>query len=448
MKEHTPLQGRSAIAGRTDGSAVIVSFLVLVLVAGAGVALLALSHTHLDTHRSDPTARQILYMTEAGLERGRSTLARVGWDLDQSLIQVAGGNGTIDFEPDTLAGVLDDEGNVIGFTGYGDDTPLIEATRFGDGLYATFLTNDPVDGPGSTHDRNERVMLTAVGSGPDHSLSIVQATVEPERIVPDPPALITLLGPTPEFHGGVHFCAENVPGKTYDGADCSDPTLWMPTVGWVAADVDADGIDLGVSDGTVCANRYTSGRYADRHSVANLDDPTQPTVVTGNGTIDVAWKDCATVQSMLDDLRHSAAYVCPRDPCSLPSQAPAGVLFVDGDLELGPDDDGQGILVVTGRLQMDGAASWRGMLLVIGEGEFARVNPGSGSIRGAVVVGHIAGPDGVAGNADDCTGGNHGFGTAKFHEADGQSGDTTYCGRDVASANPLRGGASRHLRRR
>ena len=90
-------------------------------------------------------------------------------------------------------------GNVTGLTGYGDDVPLIDPTAFGDGWYAAFMTNDAVNGAGSV-DTNNRVMITGIGLGSNHSVEIVQAVIIREVLLP--PAAITLLGPTPSFTGG------------------------------------------------------------------------------------------------------------------------------------------------------------------------------------------------------------------------------------------------------
>ena len=67
-----------------------------------------------------------------------------------TLIAAAGLNGAIDFDPDAILPVYDSNGDLTGFTGFGDDRPLVAATAFGEGWYAAFLTNDP-DEPDPFH---------------------------------------------------------------------------------------------------------------------------------------------------------------------------------------------------------------------------------------------------------------------------------------------------------
>ena len=92
------------------------------------------------------------------------------------------------------------DGTVSGFTGYGDDVPLLNTSSIGDGWYAAFLTDDPANtgGTGSTDDDNDRVMITAVGAGRHGALKVAQAIVEPASLFPaDLPATITIFGETP-----------------------------------------------------------------------------------------------------------------------------------------------------------------------------------------------------------------------------------------------------------
>ena len=72
----------------------------------------------------------------------------------------------------------------------------------------------------------------------------------------------------------------------------------------------------------------------------------------------------------------------------------------------------------------------------IGTGQFRRNGGGSATVNGSIMAADIAGPDGIYGNADDCTGGVGGFGPASFDENGGGNGTTTYCTDDISNASP------------
>jgi len=191
--------------------------------------------------------------------------------------------------------------------------------------------------------------------------------------------------------------------------------------------------------GLVCPNKYRSGTFSSQDTFADSTDPTnEPTIQAGN-EIDPAWSDCATLQSVLLELRTvSGADVCVGNSCPVPSTTPTSVTFIDGDLTVGAGISGYGLLVVTGTLSFHATSTWSGAVAVIGEGSFIRSGAGAGgTFTGGTVVANIAGPDGIYGNGDDCTGGTAGFATATYHEANQQWGDTTYCTDDLIAASPL-----------
>ncbi len=111
------------------------------------------------------------------------------------------------------------------------------------------------------------------------------------------------------------------------------------------------------------------------------------------------------------------------------------MIFVDGDYELNPPG-GSGTLVVTGEMRYDGRAGWDGLIYVFGSGRFVQKGAGNGLISGAIMAANIAGPDGIYGNEDDCSGGEDGFGMVRFDMSGGGSGDTQYCSADILAANP------------
>jgi hypothetical protein len=60
--------------------------------------------------------------------------------------------------------------------------------------------------------------------------------------------------------------------------------------------------------------------------------------------------------------------------------------FVDGDVDLGAGDNGNGFLVVTGSVTMRGNTSFTGVIFVLGEGVVQRSGGGNGTISGGIVV--------------------------------------------------------------
>ena len=123
---------------------------------------------------------------------------------------------------------------MTGFTGYGDDVPLVDTAAFGNGWHIAFLTNDPVDGRTNLVDSNERVMITSFGAGPDRSVEVVQAIVELRDIFPStPPATITILGPNPVFVGGTSAAKEFI-GNDCDGSG-GIPGFFAPVIGAIGS---------------------------------------------------------------------------------------------------------------------------------------------------------------------------------------------------------------------
>ena len=152
------MSGRASRNRDEQGSALVVAVFVLFLLTGMGITSLFLAQVEVEMSQADSRSKKVFYLAEGGLEDGRETLRlnnKTSTDtnsLDDELVNVAGPDGQIDFDPDQLRPVFDSNGNVTGFTGYGDDLPLRPMTSIADGVYAAFLTNDPVDGEASLTD--------------------------------------------------------------------------------------------------------------------------------------------------------------------------------------------------------------------------------------------------------------------------------------------------------
>ena len=122
----------------------------------------------------------------------------------------------------------------------------------------------------------------------------------------------------------------------------------------------------------------------------------------------------------------------------MPAASPDNLIFVDGNFTLQSSMSGAGTLVVTGELTVNGSADWNGLILVLGDGDFFRVDAGNGKLAGGIIVANVAGPDYVYGTGDDCTGGSGGFASARFYVQGDGNGEMSYCSTDVTLSNPFK----------
>ena len=427
------------------GSAMIISLFVLMLLSVTGVSLMFLARTEVLMSQSSVRVKEAFYIAEAGQEAGRTALYLINGNKNftNDLKKAAGDNHTFDLDPAELRFVYDEMGGITGIRGTGDDVPLQGLTRFGRGWHAAFVTIDPEEGITTTEDKNDLVMITSIGTGPNGSEEVVQAIVERWEVVPElPPATVTLLGPPPRFYGGssdVH---------TFTGDDCSGingiPNLSVPVVGTVSEEAElAAETGIKYDERTDEGPEYESADWEREDTFVDLTDPDNPLLLAndyeGLGSM---WTDCEAMHEFVEALRSVADVECCNEPvcdfssvCVLPATRYSNVIFVDGDYEVGPRG-GSGTLVVTGQLRYNGKAPWKGMIYAFGAGEFVRKGSGNGTISGAIMVADIAGPDGIYGNEDDCTGGENGFDSAYFNYAGGGNALTQYCTSDILSAWP------------
>ncbi len=432
MNENAPVE-------KQDGSALVLAIFTLVLLTGMGTALLFLSQHEARMAQASLRAKKAFFLAEAGLEDGRGTLFSInGENSFTDDLQTAAADGTMDFDPGAIEAVYDGDGNVTGFTGFGDDVPLRPLTAFSSssdpGWYIAFLTNDLLDA-NPVVDGNDRVMITGVGAGRDRSLEVVQAIIEPfQPLPPVPPAAITMLGEDPVFDNG------SSGAQSHTGNDCGIPGgPFAPIVGTISSSANE-----AVQDGMSRPDAFTSGSlpYVGEETIGNLSDPTDPIVAAaGHGMIDPVWTDCQALKEMVEGLALRAAYYCNTDveSCSFPVTTPDSIVFVDGDLTSGPGSANSGVLVVTGHLTYHGNTEWNGIVMVIGEGSILRNGGGNGNPSGAMIVANIdPTPDGPnADKSDWCTETADGFGQANYHTNGGGNSTVTWCTDYIDDANPV-----------
>ncbi len=412
------------------GSALVMAIFVLTLLTAMGGALLFVTENEVKMNQVDLRSKQVFYLAEAGLEDARETLRQDNLTdptvanrltFHDELVTAAGANGAINFDPAALKATYDSDGNVTGFTGYGDDLPLKSLTTFSGGKYAAWLTNDAVDGRTSLNDTNDRVVVTAAGGSTKYAMEVVVAVLQ-RTSFPAMPATITMVGPRANFDGG------NSSAKQYVGDDCAAgvPGLSVPVLGVIGAASKA------VADGGVQKpGSYTSGTNTGTNTVSDV-----------SGTIDPNWNNCGYLHDLAGKVRAAADVVgtSSTSNSSLGTSISPKVVYIEGDYTVGGGVNGAGLLWVTGTLTVDGNAGWVGTIFTVGKGNFQRSGGGNGLISGANLVANIAGPDGTMWTSDDCAGadgvvGNSDDGTAvaTYNNNGGGTGDTKYCSSDISS---------------
>jgi len=202
------------------------------------------------------------------------------------------------------------------------------------------------------------------------------------------------------------------------------PGLSVPVVGGIGSTSEgALATDVTTKGGTYSSDGQSGGNIVD--DLTTTSDPIWTEV------IDPLWRDCAYLHTLAQVMKSSADYVCtPSSPCNHWSTSTiTTVTYVEGDLSLGSTDDGKGILWVTGQLHVLGSTSWEGAIFVVGTGNFLRDGGGNGKTIGAMLLANDAGPDGIYGNSDDCTGPgpDPGMSPAQFMTSGGGNHDTIYC---------------------
>ena len=426
------------------GSALVMAIFVLVLLTGMGAALLFLSQNEGKMSQSSLRAKKAFYLAESAIEDGRRTLFITNGEnpFDDDLEDAAGGDPSdvIEFDPDDIEAVYDDQGNVTSFTGAGNDVPIRALTALassGDGgWYTAYLTNDPVDGPTNKNDTNNRVMITGVGAGDDNSFEIVQAIIEPFKFLPPiPPAALTLIGENPWYDNGPSAA------QSHTGDDCGLPGGgFAPVVGTTSAAA-AAAVKAGMSN----PGNFSSGPlpWTGVDTVGDINNPADPIVAdAANGTLDPQWMSCLELKQMIEVLAIVADYYCNSDfdACTLSSAGPEDVVFIDGDMANTPAGNYTGTLVVTGELTYNGNTGWDGSILAVGEGRIIRSGGGVGVPSGAVVVANIdPTPNGPAADRSDwCTTPPDGFGQAYYDSSGGGTATVEWCTAVTALTNPLR----------
>ncbi len=247
----------------------------------------------------------------------------------------------------------------------------------------------------------KRLRLRVTGYGPNGALKVLEAMIVPSGLWGfSPPSTVTLIGSSnpldiPQLtldtgsssrvrYSGQDSARPGDPG--YDPATAGDRPVFGTTPLAVGA------VNSGIQRPT-----HTIGT-----PVGALGDGMNGTLPTPE------WlTDAETVRRFVEELRTAARGIDPST--GLPADAPddryftsamqppssnvSGVTFIEGNANLGPNNQGSGLLIVTGTLTMSGGTDFYGLILVLGEGIVNRSGTGNGTITGGMVVARF-GPTG------------------------------------------------------
>ena len=416
------------------GSALVLAIVVLVVLTFVGIALLTLCQYEGRMAQADARTKSVFYVAEAGLEHARQTLvdtdaisASPGL-IDEELDDAAGVDDVFDLDPETIRPVYDANGQVTGFSGYGDDVPLQAFTSFGPGGYIAFLRNDGIDDAvDPLVDTNDIAVLTAIGAGSGSSVEVVQALVQ-RTTIPTLPATIVLLGPAPTFEGG-NSGAKYLTGDDCDGA--GEPGLSVPVVGVIGAAAET-AAEAGVSQPAT----FVSGVDTGVDTVTDIEDTILP-----------LWKDCEYLLFLAGSVKASASIVGDENTPlgDLGTPGSPKTVYIEGDYHLTGAVNGAGTLWVTGELEINAGAAWEGAIFSVGQGIITRGGGGNGIVSGGFLAANVVGQDGLMDTADDCLGADglaetsdDGYEGATFDTNGGGGQKLIYCKQDADQGAPFR----------
>ncbi|HUU50115.1 MAG TPA: pilus assembly PilX N-terminal domain-containing protein [Nitrospinota bacterium] len=367
MKRLYKIIAKRALLTLTDqrGVALVASLMILTSLAVLGVWGI---NSNLIDYRVTSNYRdhtQAYYAAEAGLERAREYLKSLNFSTE--LQNAAGGDNQ-----------MVNSTNVDNFPG--DDIPIYSGQTIGNSTYAVYITNDAADGVTNSNDTNGRITITAFGTGPDGSTSVVQAIVAQPTASFTPVSPVVLPGPSLTFR----------PGRSnawlVDGNDAAggDPATAVTVSNWWA--------------------EYQAKRACRRRCDQVIGAGGTPSIDSDPGALNQAGLDSIQYyQDLYNDLKSRANYTDPNDPgFNLGTETNPEIVVIDGDFDTGlGSKSGQGILFVTGRLTVRGEFDYKGVILVVGEGEYYKRGGGTGTVEGSIIVADINGRDGTPFTADD-----------------------------------------------
>jgi hypothetical protein len=372
-KQH--LNHRSSSRRDERGAALICVLLISALLLSAGGVLL-LTTSMSATNAIDATAEiQAYYAAEAGLQRALNVVR----SNDIPAGKMPAGKTKLTFRDialnSTLANWISFDGPTIG----GAQTTLV-----GTNAFSVSITDPDDQGPTLLRKINldpnyqpARLNVQLTGYGPKRAKKVLSMAVLRSGLGGfQAPATITLRG-SDSLPDPLTFDTGNSNAVTYTGNDAAGGAgisafaVTVPDVTPTLAGINKPGQVVGPP--------------------VSVLGPTSPLAGIPPTPLPEWLESADNARAFLSDMHDTAVgdsrYFTTKPPASDMGTAGAPKFtFVDGDVDLGPGNNGTGLLVVTGNLTTHGNTDFKGVIFVLGGGTVNRSGGGNGTIAGGIVI--------------------------------------------------------------
>lgn len=318
--------------GSEEGFVLIVGLMFLVILTLVGTTAYVMTSTDIKVGGNFKNYQRVLKVADAGAERGREEVRLLN----------ASSTNKKSFD-DELSGRV---GTNAVLEGYGGDDPALFTGTLDGITYEAYLTNNAADtGISNQDDTDNRVLITAVATGPAGAF----ARVEKEAAIVEGP---------------------NVMSPSYSKGDVTGN----------GASMSISGIDACGQDSTHLPEMYT-------YTGANIDMNPEPggitTVEGGSENVDIEYQ--------VNSIKPGATVIIDPDTTNFGDSNNYVTLYsqpdpsppTNGDLTL-DNISGYGTLLVDGDLTITGSFDWHGLVLVTGTLALSGGGNATKSISGAV----------------------------------------------------------------
>jgi len=372
-KQHSICQGSSRKNER--GAALICVLLISALLLSAGGVLL-LTTSMSATNSIDATAEmQAYYAAEAGLQRTLNVVR----SNDIPAGKMPAGKTKLTFRDLVLNSTL---ANWIPFDG--QTINGVQTTVVGANAFSVSITDPDDQGLVLLRKINinpnyqpTRINVQLTGYGPKRAKKVLSMVALRSGLGGfQAPATITLRG-SDALLDPLTFDTGNSGAVTYTGNDASG-----------GAGVSAFAVTVPDVTPTLAGINKPSQVVGPPVSVLG---PTSPLAGIPPTPLPEWLESADNARAFLSDM-HDDAVSDNRYFTTKPAASDMGTAgapkftFVDGDVDLGPGNNGNGLLVVTGNLTMHGNTDFKGVIFVLGGGTVNRSGGGNGVIAGGIVI--------------------------------------------------------------
>ena len=388
------------------GSILIVVLLALFLLTSLGISYVALTQKDGRRDPNPATGTAALAGAQAGIAEALArmsvpgsalyvgedaALRRPGWGL-----YVVGGPGDSGLDPQyeqTTADGLDNDGdgesdevsehypetpsNPVGAGAGRRDTPWVKVRYKLDAARRIVLFGDHDDDPSTPPVENlvrgiPVLIVTAAGrSGAGWKLVTIEAVKWP---LPRVPAALYVEGALRLGEGDIR-----IDGRDHEEQAPHDTIAGAAPVPGIATPADAQAIEAQLAAAHAGGVRGEGGESSVRASATNLDLK----------TLAASWSRIA--DATLEGGQGG------RNVTSWGSRSDPRVVHVQGDFHPSGIGSGAGVLVVDGDLELNGSFEWTGLILCLHDARFHGAGPGISIVGSVLVQGSMAGRSEVAG---------------------------------------------------